>query len=61
MHAESCEGVGCSVALTAMAWRPEGTKKRQLKHGRYTENVVATRRWLREATRMLRELKDRDE
>jgi hypothetical protein len=26
------------------------------KHGRYTKEVAATRRWLREATHMLREL-----
>jgi hypothetical protein len=36
---------------------PKGSKNGNYKHGRYTEEVQATRRWLREAAQMLRELK----
>jgi hypothetical protein len=35
---------------------PEGSKNGNYKHGRYTKEVAATRRWLREATHMLRKL-----
>ena len=35
--------------------------KRNYKHGRYTAEVAAMRRWLREATRMLRDLSKRAE
>jgi hypothetical protein len=35
---------------------PKGAKNGNYKHGRYTAEVAATRRWLREATHMLREL-----
>jgi hypothetical protein len=38
---------------------PPGPKNGNYKHGRYTEDVAATRRWLREATHMLRELNKR--
>ena len=36
---------------------PRGSKNGNYKHGRYTAEVAATRRWLREATNMLRGLK----
>jgi len=36
---------------------PEGSKNGNYKHGRYTKEVAATRRWLRETTHMLRDLK----
>jgi hypothetical protein len=35
---------------------PKGAKNGNYKHGRYTEEVQATRQWLREATHMLRKL-----
>ena len=35
---------------------PKGPKNGNYKHGRYTKEVAAARRWLREATQMLREL-----
>jgi hypothetical protein len=35
---------------------PRGSKNGNYKHGRYTAEVAATRRWLREATRMLHQL-----
>ncbi len=38
---------------------PTGPKSGNYKHGRYTKEVAATRRWLGEATHMLRELKKR--
>jgi hypothetical protein len=38
---------------------PSGSRNGNYKHGRYTQEVAAARRWLREATRMLRELKGR--
>jgi hypothetical protein len=38
---------------------PKGEKNGNYKHGRYTEEVAAARRWLREATQTLRELKER--
>jgi hypothetical protein len=38
---------------------PEGSKNGNYKHGRYTKEVAATRRWLGEATHMLHELKKR--
>jgi hypothetical protein len=40
---------------------PKGSKNGNYKHGRFTEEVAATRRWLREATHMLRDLKKRPE
>jgi hypothetical protein len=36
---------------------PRGSKNGNYKHGRYTEEVQATRRWLREATKLLRGFK----
>ena len=33
---------------------PKGEKNGNYKHGRYTEKVEASRRWLREATELLR-------
>src|SRR5260370_40358335 len=36
---------------------PEGSKNGNYKHGRYTEEVQATRQWLREATKLLRGFK----
>ncbi len=44
------------MAQTAVR-APKGSKNGNYKHGRYTEEVAATRRWLREATHMLRDLK----
>jgi hypothetical protein len=38
---------------------PSGSKNGNYKHGRYTAEVAATRRWLREAIQTLRELKER--
>jgi hypothetical protein len=35
---------------------PRGSKNGNYKHGRYTAEVAATRRWLREATKLLRKL-----
>ena len=35
---------------------PKGERNGNYKHGRYTKEVAATRRWLREAAHMLREL-----
>jgi hypothetical protein len=35
---------------------PRGTKNGNYKHGRYTDEVAATRCWLREATQMFRKL-----
>jgi hypothetical protein len=49
------EGAECTLALTAVAHR-EGARNGNYKHGRYTKEVTATRRWLREATHMFREL-----
>ena len=36
---------------------PKGERNGNYKHGRYTAEVAATRRWLREATHMLRKLR----
>src|SRR5258705_9520342 len=36
---------------------PRGSKNGNYKHGRYTEEVQATRQWLREATKLLRGFK----
>ena len=36
---------------------PRGSKNGNYKHGRYTEEVQATRRWLREATRLVRKFR----
>jgi hypothetical protein len=33
---------------------PTGARNGNFRHGRYTKEVAATRRWLREATRLLR-------
>jgi hypothetical protein len=33
---------------------PSGSRNGNFRHGRYTAEVAATRRWLREATRLLR-------
>ena len=35
---------------------PSGSKNGNYMHGRYSAETIATRRWLREATRMLHEL-----
>jgi hypothetical protein len=35
---------------------PKGARNGNYKHGRFAEEVAATRRWLREAAHMLREL-----
>ena len=40
---------------------PKGERNGNFKHGRFTKEVAATRRWLRETTRMLREFKDSGE
>jgi hypothetical protein len=37
---------------------PLGSRNGNHKHGRYTAEMVAPRRWLRETTRMLRGLND---
>ena len=36
---------------------PRGSKNGNYKHGQYTEEVQATRRWLREATRLVRKIR----
>ena len=35
---------------------PSGSRNGNYKHGRYSAEMTAARRWLREATRMLHEL-----
>jgi hypothetical protein len=35
---------------------PKGERNGNYKHGRYTKEVAATRRWLRDAIHMLRKL-----
>ena len=40
---------------------PKGEKDGNYKHGRYTQEVAATRQWLREAIDTLREVKKRPE
>jgi hypothetical protein len=35
---------------------PTGARNGNYRHGRYTKEIAATRRWLREAAHMLREL-----
>jgi len=42
---------------TAGSGAPSGSKNGNYKHGRYTEELQATRRWLRQATQLLRSLK----
>jgi hypothetical protein len=39
---------------------PKGERNGNYKHGRYTEEVQATRQWLREATKLVRKLNKRD-
>ena len=36
---------------------PSGSRNGNFKHGRYSAEMTAARRWLREATRMLRDLR----
>ena len=36
---------------------PKGDKNGNYKHGRYTEEVQATRRWLREVTRLVSKIR----
>ncbi len=38
---------------------PKGSKNGNYKHGCYTEEVAATRQWLRQAAHMLRDLNKR--
>jgi hypothetical protein len=38
---------------------PKRERNGNYKHGRYTKEVTSTRRWLREATHMLRDLNKR--
>jgi len=38
---------------------PTGSKNGNYKHGRHTKEVATTRRWLREATHVLRDLNKR--
>jgi hypothetical protein len=40
---------------------PRGSRNGNYKHGRYTADVAATRRWLRETIHMLRDLNKRAE
>jgi hypothetical protein len=40
---------------------PCGCRNGNYKHGRYTAETAAVRRWLRDTTRMLRDLQDRPE
>jgi hypothetical protein len=44
MHGGGADGSGA----------PTGSKNGNYRHGRYTKEMVATLRWLREATHMLR-------
>jgi hypothetical protein len=41
--------------------RTSGSRDGNYKHGRYTAEVAATRRWLRETIHMLRDLNKRAE
>jgi hypothetical protein len=36
---------------------PQGARNGNYKHGRYTKEVAATRRWIQEARELLRKLK----
>ena len=36
---------------------PTGSRNGNFRHGRYTKEVTATRRWLREATQLLRSMR----
>ncbi len=45
--------------VLALSGAPKGERNGNYKHGRYTAEVAATRRWLREATHMLRDLNKR--
>jgi hypothetical protein len=38
---------------------PRGSKNGNYKHGRFTQELAASRQWLREATQMLRKLNKR--
>jgi hypothetical protein len=38
---------------------PKGPKNGNYKHGRFTQELAASRQWLREATQMLRKLNKR--
>jgi hypothetical protein len=40
---------------------PKGERNGNYKHGRYTQEVAATRRWINEAIHTLRDLKKRPE
>src|SRR5438046_69851 len=35
---------------------PEGARNGNYRHGRYTKDIAATRRWLREARKLLRKI-----
>jgi uncharacterized membrane protein len=53
-------GAGYRAAEVSNTWwrrrqcAPKGARNGNYKHGRYTEEVQATRRWLREAAQLLR-------
>jgi hypothetical protein len=36
---------------------PAGARNGNFRHGRYTKEVAATRRWLREAAKLLRKIR----
>jgi hypothetical protein len=55
--APRCRSVGEPVEERA----PRGSKNGNYKHGRYTQEVAATRRWIHEAIHTLRDLKKRPE
>jgi hypothetical protein len=40
---------------------PRGNKNGNYKHGRYTQKVAATRRWLHDAIQTLRDVSNRSE
>ena len=52
--ASSCRSAGADGSGA-----PTGPKNGNYKHGRYTQDVAATRQWLGEASRMLRKLNNR--
>ena len=48
------EGAGCSADGSGA---PSGSRNGNYKHGRYSAEMTAARRWLREATQMLGDLR----
>lgn len=51
------DGAECTAARTAVARREGATNGNNYKHGRYTAEVVTNRRWLKDAIRLLRTIR----